>query len=125
MVIRDISCDGSESSLTDCVHNVLEQTLCSPLEDAGVVCQGNEINFTTIMCFNKSPPQLASTTRGDDCSDGEVRLEGGYDTEGTRQGRLEICFNRAWGTVCNESFSFPDARTACNQLVGFEREGLE
>lgn len=66
---------------------------------------------------------LAFTTQSDDCKDGELQLVGGEDSDGTRQGRLEICFNRAWGTVCNESFSYPDARTACNQLVGFEREG--
>ena len=40
-----------------------------------------------------------------------------------RDGRLEICFNHAWGTVCNNSFGIPDAMTACNQLVGFEGVG--
>ena len=38
-------------------------------------------------------------------------------------GRLEICFNNAWGTVCNNSFRGIDAQVACNQLKGFEREG--
>lgn len=41
LLIWDISCNGSERSLTECVYNVLGQTLCNPLEDAGVVCQGN------------------------------------------------------------------------------------
>lgn len=56
-----------------------------------------------------------------------MRLEGGSENvqQGTREGRLEICFNNAWGTVCNTSFGPRDARVACNQLIGFERKGIE
>ena len=65
-----------------------------------------------------------STVRGD-CDDGEVRLvDGTLDKENrTLDGRLEICFNNAWGTVCNNSFRTFDAQVACDQLVGFAREG--
>ena len=41
----------------------------------------------------------------------------------TMDGRLEICINNAWGTVCNNSFRGVDTQVACDQLVGFEREG--
>ncbi len=59
------------------------------------------------------------------CSQGLLRLEGGedYPENGTREGRLEICINNAWGTVCNTSFNIPDAEVACHQLMGFDREG--
>ncbi len=40
LLLRDVNCNGSESSLLDCEHNTLSQTNCGPLEDAGVVCQG-------------------------------------------------------------------------------------
>ena len=68
---------------------------------------------------------LASSTEMERCTDGELRLYGGDDDiyNGTREGRLEICFNNAWGTVCNASFGIPDARVACGQLVGFHRDG--
>ena len=36
-----------------------------------------------------------------DCNDGDIRLEGGQ-TE--YEGRVEICFNKAWGTVCSNQF---------------------
>ena len=52
-----------------------------------------------------------------------MRLEGGYEDSVSRQGRLEICFNDAWGTVCSSSFGPLDARVACNQLAGFQSEG--
>ena len=65
-----------------------------------------------------------STTNGN-CSDGELRLEGSRDNiqMGTREGRVEICFNNAWGTVCNTLFGNEDAAVVCGQLEGFKRDG--
>lgn len=46
-------------------------------------------------------------------SDGEIRLVGGrYSNEG----RLELCRNEVWGTVCNENWDITDARVACAEL---------
>ena len=43
----------------------------------------------------------------------------------TREGRLEICINNAWGSVCDDSFfDSADAQVACGQLGGFIRQGL-
>lgn len=68
---------------------------------------------------------LAITTPPGNCSHGDLRLEGGRsDSEnGTKEGRLEICLNNAWGTVCSSAFGNNDAMVACNQLTGFRREG--
>lgn len=46
-----------------------------------------------------------------DCSDGEIRLVGGT----ILSGRLEVCLNNAWGTVCEEGFTADDAQVVCNQ----------
>ena len=32
------------------------------------------------------------------------------------EGRLEICYNNQWGTVCDNYFNSTDARVVCRQL---------
>ena len=51
------------------------------------------------------------------CTTGEVRVVGSDDGE---EGRLEVCVNRAWGTVCNDEFTINDAEVACGLMEGFE-----
>ena len=48
-----------------------------------------------------------------DCNTGDIRLVNGTSP---LEGRLEICINNAWGTVCRRSFSSDDAGVACRQL---------
>jgi hypothetical protein len=46
------------------------------------------------------------------CTQGATRLRGGTATSG----RVEICNNNVWGTVCDNSWSETDAMVACRQL---------
>ena len=51
------------------------------------------------------------------CSSGDIRLAGGsLDSEG----RVEVCYNHQWGTVCDNGWNPVDANVACSQL-GFSR----
>jgi len=53
------------------------------------------------------------------CENGDIRLVGGT-TE--FEGRVEICWNEVWGTVCDDFWSTFDAIVACRQL-GFSPLG--
>ena len=55
-----------------------------------------------------------------DCSDGELRLAGKVTAT---SGRLEVCYNRAWGTVCSYAWGTTESRLAC-QLLGFQAYGI-
>ena len=55
-----------------------------------------------------------------DCTHGEIQLVNGLNE---LEGRLELCNNGHWETVCNNWFQTPAATVACRQL-GYEVSGL-
>ena len=92
--LDEVGCTGSEYRIQDCRHSAYGTHNCGHIEDVGVRCTG--------------------TT----CTRGAIRLQGGTRT----QGRVEICYNNYWGTVCDDSWNTPDAQVACRQL-GFSIAG--
>ncbi len=90
-----VQCTGTETRLIDCPAHALGFHNCAHFEDAGVMCIG--------------------TT----CTQGAIRLQGGT----TNQGRVEICNNNVWGTVCDDLWGAADAQVACRQL-GFSTTGI-
>ena len=91
--LSELRCTGNEISLTSCSSAGLGSHTCSHEQDAGV------------MCISCSPQ-------------GAIRLQGGTATIG----RVEICNDNIWGTVCDDFWGTTDAQVACRQL-GFEPIG--
>ena len=54
------------------------------------------------------------------CSEGEIQLVGGRTYT---EGRIEICLNDEWGTVCDQMWDNTDAGVVCRQL-GLTRAGI-
>ena len=55
------------------------------------------------------------------CTQGELRLMGGTNAA---EGRVEICINNAWGTVCDDGFTKEEALVVCRQLGKLQTEGM-
>ena len=53
------------------------------------------------------------------CTDGQLRLAGGNIEN---EGRVEICLNNMWGTVCDDFWGTTDAAIVCQQL-GYLKQG--
>ncbi|RDD43408.1 Deleted in malignant brain tumors 1 protein [Trichoplax sp. H2] len=84
--LDNVSCNGSESSISSCNHNSWGSRDCGHNEDVSVAC----INVTTV----------------------PVRLVSG----GNSYGRVEIYYNNRWATVCGDHFGLAEAHVVCRQL---------
>ena len=53
------------------------------------------------------------------CNNTDIRL---VDGSTPNEGRVEICFNNQWGTICDDRFDSNEAQVACRQL-GYSNAG--
>jgi deleted-in-malignant-brain-tumors protein 1 len=89
ILLDEVDCSGNEISLLHCPSNPLCLHDCMHSEDAGVRCSGTM------------------------CTQGAIRLQEGNTVT---EGRVEICDNNVWGTVCDDLWDDEDARVVCMQL---------
>lgn len=95
--IRDVSYYGQGEG------NVFSRlTQCSGDEASITACQGNDG-----CCSHNRDVGLVCQYA---CEDGDVRLQGGDNED---EGRVEVCFNGRWGTVCDDFWGLEEARVAC------------
>ena len=75
------------------------------------------------MYFYTCASSIAHTSEAD-CADGDLRLVDSEGSEGGDEGRLEVCVNSAWGSVCSDGFDTNEISLACEMLGGYRGSGL-
>ena len=58
-----------------------------------------------------------------DCTTGAMRLNGATGVLSSTRGRIEVCNNNMWGTVCDDFAGVAEAVVACRQL-GLSTTGM-
>ncbi|KAL5460311.1 hypothetical protein EMCRGX_G033753 [Ephydatia muelleri] len=99
----EINCQGNEKTLLQCAYAVSADLSCDHSDDAGILCPA--VNVTAHNC---------------PCQSGDIRLMAGTSSN---EGRVEVCYNCVWGTVCDSGWNDKDAQVVCRQL-GFSGQGV-
>ena len=106
--LDDVNCSGNENVLSECSYPGIGVDNCViAKEEAGVACT-SKLNCPYFTHFTMIKP-LDSI----ECNETDVTLVDGL-TPG--EGRVEICLNGVWGSVCDDFWDVSDAIVVCRQL---------
>ncbi|TMS04316.1 Neurotrypsin [Larimichthys crocea] len=99
ILLDEVQCLGTETTLQACTHSEWGQHDCSHSEDVGVRCErGRDANEIPALLPPVGPL---------------VRLVAG---ESRKEGRVEVFINGQWGSVCDDGWNDVNAAVVCRQL---------
>ncbi|XP_055096619.1 lysyl oxidase homolog 3 isoform X2 [Symphalangus syndactylus] len=104
--LDNLSCSGTEQSVTECASRGWGNSDCTHDEDAGVICKDQRL------------PGFSDSN----VIEARVRLKGGAHPG---EGRVEVLKASTWGTVCDRKWDLHAASVVCRELgFGSAREAL-
>ena len=90
--------------LTECEHRIISSNIC--YRRAEVICNSN-------FYIPREKIYHSYATSDRECNETDVRL---VDGQTAADGRVEICLNGLWGSVCDNGWDDRDAEVVCRQL---------
>ena len=124
--LDEVVCSGTEQELMECAHAGIGNHICGRAVFGGLIQSEHEFDVA-IMCKGTLYIILLQfhtifdtcCVFPDDCEDGEVRLQ---DGTASSNGRVEVCQNGIWGSVCSSQWDDTDASVVCREL-GYDPQG--
>ena len=98
-----MNCVGNEDTLFNCTFSSSLSTRDYPI--AAVLCQGSA---------NQS-------NNPNECISGDVRLA---NSSNNIEGRVEICTDGMWASVCDRNWGIVETHLFCKQLLGHPAKGM-
>ncbi|CAK1540979.1 unnamed protein product [Leptosia nina] len=103
----DVVCEGTETSISNCIFSGWGTSDCESSEAAGVICH-NKVVPEVIDAESRYIHEVI------DASSTSLRLAGGRNN---LEGRVEIYYNNTWGSICPDGWTLYEASAVCHHLA--------
>ncbi|XP_071956206.1 scavenger receptor cysteine-rich domain-containing protein DMBT1-like [Antedon mediterranea] len=131
IMLDDVQCSGTETSITDCPNNGMRVHNCEHSEDASVICDIRLVDGSNI--YEGRVEVYDGTEWGTICDDDWDNTHTQYklriqihllqlinirlvDGSNIYDGRVEVYDGTEWGTICDDDWDINNAQVVCQQL---------